>query len=91
MLSALMSRHLLVKERYGKVYLTDDGYVIAMRLERNIKVLEEKIPLMEISFTDDEIRKLARVIAVTLSGEDFSGDREGIDHICWAPGRPFSD
>jgi len=46
MLSALMARHLLIKERYGKVYLTDDGYAIAMRLERNIKMLEEKIPLM---------------------------------------------
>ena len=70
MLSALMARHLLVKERYGKVYLTDAGYATAMRLERNIKKLEEKIPLMGISFTDDEIRKLARMIAVTLSEDD---------------------
>ena len=74
MLSALMARHLLVKKRYGKVYLTDDGYAIAMKLERNIKILEERIPRMEISFTDEEIRKLARMIAVTLSREELSGN-----------------
>ena len=74
MLSALMARRLLVKERYGKVYLTDGGYSIAMRLERNIKILEERIPRMEISFTDEEIRKLARMIAVTLFREELSGD-----------------
>lgn len=74
MLSALMARHLLVKKRYGKVYLTDDGYAIAMKLERNIKLLEERIPRMEISFTDEEIRKLARMIAVTLSREELSGN-----------------
>ena len=74
MLSALMARHLLVKERYGKVYLTDEGYAIAMNLERNIKILEERIPRMEISFTDEEIRKLARMIAVTLSREELSGN-----------------
>jgi len=74
MLSALMSRHLLVKERYGKVYLTDDGYAIAMKLERNIKTLEERIPFMEIRFTDDETRKLARMIAVVFYGNDFSRD-----------------
>jgi len=74
MLSALMARHLLIKERYGKVYLTDDGYAIAMRLERNIKMLEEKIPLMGLTFSDDEIRQLAIMIAFNCSGKDFSGD-----------------
>ncbi len=71
MRSTLMTRHLRVKERYVKVYLTNDGYAIAMNLEKNIKILEERIPNIKISFTDYEIRKLAAIAAVSLPGEDF--------------------
>jgi len=63
MLAALMEKELLVKERYGKVYLTDEGAAVARGLEHNIAILAKNIPKMQLVMTPSEVREAARAIA----------------------------
>ena len=63
MLAALREKELLVKERYGKVYLTDEGVRAARSFEHNITVLTKNIPKMQLVMTPSEVREAARAIA----------------------------
>ncbi len=63
MLDALMEKHLIVKKRYGKIYLTDDGYLLARDFDRRVELLAARIPLMGLALTKDETHAAARAMA----------------------------
>jgi Mn-dependent DtxR family transcriptional regulator len=66
MMDALMCRKLLIKKRYGKVYLTDDGYLIARRLENNVIFLMNMFEKQKLKLTAGERHKAAVGAALTM-------------------------
>ena len=59
MMSNLMEMGLLVRERYGKIYLTDTGFLLARDMFRAVTELQERIPAMDLNLTDGEMSALA--------------------------------
>ena len=45
MMGLLMDMNLLVRERYGKIYLTDTGFLLAKDLLRCVELIRERFPL----------------------------------------------
>lgn len=66
MMAVLMDMKLLVRERYGKIYLTDTGFLLARELYLCMEILSEQFPAMGLELTGEEAWKLARTIAVNL-------------------------
>ena len=54
MMTTLMNRGLLVKERYGKVYLTDTGYLLARDTHQCMEELQRRLPLLDLALTPDQ-------------------------------------
>jgi DtxR family Mn-dependent transcriptional regulator len=72
MLAAMMEKELLMKERYGKVYLTEEGASIARGLEHNIAILAKNIPKMQLDMTPSEVREAAcAIVSVMPAGKRF--------------------
>ena len=59
MMSNLMEMGLLVRERYGKIYLTDTGFLLTRDMFRAVTELQERIPAMDLNLTDGEMSALA--------------------------------
>ena len=66
MMSNLMEMGLLVRERYGKIYLTDTGFLLAKDLFRCVKVIDERLPSLALDMTLEESRELAHTIVLNL-------------------------
>ncbi len=66
MLETLMDRHLIVKRRYGKIYLTDEGYLTAKAYGEHINQLTGLIPRMQLNLTAEEIQDAACALAAVL-------------------------
>lgn len=66
MMSVLMDMGLLVRERYGKIYLTDTGFLMAKDLHRCMEVLYERLPSMGLDLTAEESQDLLHTIVVNL-------------------------
>lgn len=71
MLTCLMNKKLLVKERYGKIYLTDSGFLIARGLIRKIGTLEEELEKLPFSLTREEIHEMAILIVTEMPEAKF--------------------
>lgn len=57
---------LLVRERYGKIYLTDTGFLLAKELFRCVEVIRERLPAMGFELTEEEATALAYTMVVNL-------------------------
>lgn len=68
MMGILMDMGLLVRERYGKICLTDTGFLLAMDLLRCVEVLREQLPAMELALTEEEAEEYVRMMAMNLPG-----------------------
>ena len=66
MMANLMELSLLVRERYGKIYLTDTGFLLAMELFRCVEVIRERLPAMGFELTEEEATALAYTMVVNL-------------------------
>ena len=66
MMSNLMEMKLLVRERYGKIYLTDTGFIMAKDLFQAVSELKARIPDMELDLTDEEASVLAHELVTLL-------------------------
>lgn len=66
MMAALMDRSLLMREKYGKIYLTDAGFLMAKDLFRRLEILRERLPAMELELTEEEFQELVHTMAVNL-------------------------
>lgn len=70
MLGILMEKQLVVKELYGKIHLTDEGFSLARDFDRRVCLLTERIPRMGLSFTEKEIHAAACAMAIVLLNLD---------------------
>ena len=66
MMGILMDMGLLVRERYGKIYLTDTGFLLAKDMFRCVEVIRERLPAMKFDLTAEETTDLVQTIVVNL-------------------------
>ena len=66
MMGLLMERGLLVRERYGKVFLTDAGGLAARDYQGRMERLRELIPKMGLSLSEEELADTAYLLAAAL-------------------------
>lgn len=71
MLGVLMDRGLLVRERYGKVYLTDTGFLLAKHFKRKVEQLRTLIPRMGMELNEEELLAAAYALAAALPDHVF--------------------
>ena len=79
MMSNLMEMGLLVRERYGKIYLTATGFLLARDLFCCVKEINERIPALGLGMTAEESRNLAHLIVLNLP-ENYRKQLAGRDH-----------
>ena len=66
MMAALMDRGLLVREKYGKIYLTDTGFLMAKDLLQCVEALREWLPALGLDLTEDETQGLIHAMVANL-------------------------
>ena len=66
MMSTLMEMGLLVRERYGKIFLTDTGFLLARDLFRCVEAVSQRLPALELGMTAEESKHLAHTIVLNL-------------------------
>lgn len=66
MMGILMDMGLLVRERYGKIYLTDTGFLLAKDMLRCVEVVHERLPAMGFDLTEEETRDFVRTMVLNL-------------------------
>ncbi len=66
MMATLMDMNLLVREKYGKIYLTDTGYLLAKDMLRCVEVICDRLPAVGFDLTREETAALARAIVLSL-------------------------
>ena len=66
MMPNLMDMKLLVRERYGKIYLTDTGFLLAKDLSRCVEEISERLPALGLDMTAEENENLAHTIVLNL-------------------------
>ncbi|WOC31824.1 MULTISPECIES: metal-dependent transcriptional regulator [Caproicibacterium] len=85
MLRVLMEKQWIVKKRYGKIYLTDQGFLLARDFDRKMKMLEQRIPMMQLPYEKEEAEELAfAMAAVLLRREQAACDGETCPASCKA-------
>ena len=77
-LNVLMEKKMLVKEHYGKIYLTDRGIFTAKKLKACMERIRENFPLPELELSDEEVYSCSLVLASSLPERLFSGRYEEI-------------
>ena len=66
MMATLMDMNLLVREKYGKIYLTDTGFLLAKDMLRCVEVICNRLPAVGFDLTREETAALARAIVLSL-------------------------
>ena len=66
MMSNLMEMGLLVRERYGKIYLTDTGFLLAKDLFHCVKEINQRLPVLGLDMTAEDSKNLAHTIVLNL-------------------------
>ena len=66
MMATLMDMNLLVRERYGKIYLTDTGYLLAKDMLQCVELIHERLPAMGFDLTEEEAQDFVRTMVVNL-------------------------
>ena len=66
MTGILMDMGLLVRERYGNIYLTDTGFLLAKDMLRCVEVICNRLPAVGFDLTREETAALARAIVLSL-------------------------
>ncbi len=66
MTAILMDMDLLVRERYGKIYLTDTGFLLAKDMLRCVELIRERLPALGFDLTEEEARDFIRTMVVDL-------------------------
>ena len=66
MLGILMDKGYLVREPYGKIYLTDRGVLLARKFSKRAEELKTRIPRMGLHLSAEEIAQTAYQLAAIL-------------------------
>ena len=66
MVGNLMDMKLLVREKYGKIYLTDTGFLLAKDLLRCVEVIHDRLPAMGLDLMEGEAEEYICIMVVNL-------------------------
>ena len=66
MMAILMDMNLLVREKYGKIYLTDTGFLLAKDMLRCVELIHERLPAMGFDLSEEEAQDYIRTMVVNL-------------------------
>ena len=72
-LNLLMERGMLVKEYYGKIYLTDRGIFVAREVKKQLAEVLAHFPPVEEALTDEERFTAALALTAALPERVFTG------------------
>lgn len=70
MLGVLMEKGLLVKERYGKIYLTDRGVLLARAFVKKADDVRARLPALGLDLSEEEQEEAACYLAALLLHRD---------------------
>ena len=73
MLNLLMERGMIVKEYYGKIYLTDRGIFVAREVKKQLDEVLAHFPPVEEALTDEERFTAALALTAALPERVFTG------------------
>ena len=73
-MNLLMERGMIVKEHYGKIYLTDRGIWVAKQVDRELKVILEHFPPVSAPLSSEERFSAALAMTSALPDRLFTGE-----------------
>lgn len=73
-MNLLMERGMIVKEHYGKIYLTDRGIFVAKKVKKQLETVLANFPPVKIELTDDERSAAALALTSALPERAFTGE-----------------
>ena len=73
-MNLLMERGMIVKEHYGKIYLTDRGIWVAKQVDRELKAILEHFPPVSAPLSSDERFSAALAMTSALPDRLFTGE-----------------
>lgn len=71
MLGVLMNKKLIMKEKYGKIYITDKGLLVARSFDRKVYILTKCLRNSGLGLTDQELHEAACAIAAAFPDKKF--------------------
>ena len=75
-MNLLMERGMIVKEHYGKIYLTDRGIFVAREVQAQLDRILQNFPPVELELTDEERFNAALAMTSALPERAFTGAYE---------------
>lgn len=75
-MNLLMERGMIVKEHYGKIYLTDRGIWVAKKVKQEIELVLQHFPPVEEELTEEERTAAALAMTSALPERVFTGAYE---------------
>jgi len=66
MVSNLMEMGLLIREHYGKIYLTEEGLLLTEQLACCVAAIRERLPALGVKLPEKKERKLAAILTINL-------------------------
>ncbi|WP_312612421.1 MarR family transcriptional regulator [Oscillibacter sp.] len=73
MSAVLMDKGFLVRKRYGKIYLTDTGFLAARDFKRKALQLQSLLPRLGLDLTEGESFELSCLLAASLPERALEG------------------
>ena len=73
-MNLLMERGMIVKEHYGKIYMTDRGIWVAKQVDRELKTILTHFPPVCIDLTEEERFTAALALTSALPERAFTGE-----------------
>ncbi len=73
-MNLLMERGMIVKEHYGKIYLTDRGIWVAKQVDRELKAILEHFPPVRAPLSSEERFSAALAMTSALPDRLFTGE-----------------
>ena len=75
-MNLLMERGMIVKEHYGKIYLTDRGIFVAKEVQAQLDRILQNFPPVKLELTDEERFNAALAMTSALPERAFTGAYE---------------
>ena len=73
-MNLLMDRGMIVKEHYGKIYMTDRGIFVAKEVNAQLKEVLEHFPPVSIALSEEEKFSAALALTSALPERAFTGE-----------------
>lgn len=70
-LTSLMKQGVIVRRRYGQIYITDRGVLYARYYDDLVETILQHFPLADMGFTPEECRNAAIAMAVSLPAKEI--------------------